>query len=523
MDWSQKPSIATYFLRCGMGGVPITGYNMSPEVRDGVKLKKEVGVSSLQNLMGLYSQISEDYRAKSNPKKAVSTLRRALSEVDLRAAKAPESGTEQKKGVHVAEDATLGRVKLNLQLCATFSRQGQHIDALNAAQKGLEDVEQLWKDVCKNADIRVEEISVVDLFSNSLNVEEMLLKYNLNWLEQAVCVTVQAKHCAAIELEFENDLLAPDEDMAKAWERIISLHEEGAKLAKEVLLPTHATLRLAEDTLSKAKERRDAAVPRAPGIIDDPFCIRKGDKADLDNVEQGKGAAGDGTDGLTSQEVSRQDSRKKKESLGSPSEKRRRKKPIRSSPLINLNHKAPVKKNPFQDYGDDELTLDAMRRHILLRNDTCVRDCHLDLKRRKARFQEWMTSTDHDDLFQLRTTFSDAGLISMRRMERKKALSEGRPVSEDIDVGGLVKSVKGFKKNLMNSNTYLCKRAGVEQEDPNEHKGLTLLASAFRGEKPPEEKRSSKTLSSTMSFGGTFSNFGMSKTRRSSQDPFATM
>merc|ERR1719191_1097834 len=107
-----------------------------------------------------------------------------------------------------------------------------------------------------------------------------------------------------------------------------------------------------------------------------------------------------------------------------------------------------------------------MRNHLLIRNESCVREFRHKLKRSQTSFREWMDSSDPDDLFQFRTTFSEAGLITMRRQERKKAVSEGRPVPEDIDPKTQVKTVKGFKKNLLASNTLLCKRAGVEQEDP---------------------------------------------------------
>lgn len=524
MDWSQKPSIASYFLRTGMGSVPLTGYNMSPEIRDGVKLRTDVGVSSLQNLVQLYSKISEDYRQKSNPKKAVATLRRALTEVDLRAADAPEPVENQKKGVHAAEDAILGKAKMQMQLCATLSREGQHLDALDATQKGLDEIEQLWKHICKSSQIRVEEIKLVDLFSNPLNVEAMLRSYKLNWLEQAVCVTVQIKHCAAIELEFENDNMMHDDERAAAWEKIISLHEEGFNLAKEVLLPNHATLRLAENTLSKAKERRDAAVSGGSGAVDDPFCMQEGDHAGLDTVNEGGLAAQAEIEELQAFNPRN----KKKEAAGSPgAAKAKRRRPIRRSPRIMIpNRSSSSDKNPFQDFFDDELTLDTMRKQILVRNENSVREFHLELKRRQARFREWMESSDPDDLFQFRTTFSEAGLRTMRRAEKKRALSEGRQAMDEIDAESQVKTVKGIKKNLLTSNTFLCKRAGVEQEDPDaKNKGTMALAfaNALRGERAPSQQGST-TVKVTMGLGAAFANLGMKKERRSrqfSKDPFA--
>jgi len=77
------------------------------------------------------------------------------------------------------------------------------------------------------------------------------------WIERAVVVHVQAKHCVAVEMEYSLRAGGQDDITAAAmWEMIPALHEEACALASQLLSPGHPVRQLSDRAAGQADGRR---------------------------------------------------------------------------------------------------------------------------------------------------------------------------------------------------------------------------------------------------------------------------
>lgn len=132
---------------------------------------------------------------------------------------------------------------VTLQLCALSSRAGQHAEALEEALKAVLEAEEVWSAMHHGT------------------TSEVSSSWSPNLVSRALAALVQAKHCVAIELEYNlaektralgRDL--PEADMIRE-QMIPSLHREASALARR--LPSSSALRrLSERTQAQEAARR---------------------------------------------------------------------------------------------------------------------------------------------------------------------------------------------------------------------------------------------------------------------------
>merc|ERR1719453_1932205 len=89
-----------------------------------------------------------------------------------------------------------------------LSRFGKHAQALEEACAAVLEMDRLWTDLTKANGVAAAAVrdhrSVTDALKNSKvspGLQELIMRPP-KWLEQAVVVSVEAKHCVALELEY---------------------------------------------------------------------------------------------------------------------------------------------------------------------------------------------------------------------------------------------------------------------------------------------------------------------------------
>lgn len=143
----------------------------------------------------------------------------------------------------------LARAMVTLQLCALSSKAGRHAEALEEALKAVLEAEEVWS-------------AMHDGTANA----EVSPSWSSTLVSRALAALVQAKHCVAIELEYnlaeKKTTIAsgnvPEVEMIRD-QMIPALHQEASALARH--LPSSSALRrLSERTQAQEASRRGAEV-----------------------------------------------------------------------------------------------------------------------------------------------------------------------------------------------------------------------------------------------------------------------
>eukprot|EP00435_Cladocopium_sp_Y103_P018219 s2415_g4.t1 len=146
------------------------------------------------------------------------------------------------------------RAMVTLQLCALSSRAGHHQDALEEALKAVLEAEEVWSAMHNGTTMEV---------SSS---------WSPNLVSRALAALVQAKHCVAIELEYnlaeKTKSLGqevPEADMIRE-QMIPALHREASALARR--LPSSSALRrLSERTQAQEASRRGSELEDSVDVL----------------------------------------------------------------------------------------------------------------------------------------------------------------------------------------------------------------------------------------------------------------
>lgn len=186
---------------------------------------------------------------KGHFRRATSTLQRAF---DVAAVKA-------------SAGLLAGRVAcaaVTLHYCALLSRFGRHTQALEEALAAHAELEAVFSAVAAMGQLRDAAQRNRELMRPGQGFD-MLLRAPPRWIQRAVVVMVQAKHCVATELEWKLSAEPTSDHRVEhghlqaesMWELIPQFHQEGVALAAQLLPPSHSTCAMSRRLEIQAGQR----------------------------------------------------------------------------------------------------------------------------------------------------------------------------------------------------------------------------------------------------------------------------
>jgi len=167
--------------------------------------------------------------------------------------------------------AKLALATVRLALCATLSHIGRHDQAFAEASEAKREIEEIWRTM-QAASMEQEEADAIGITTKPAAPLRKMMRTPPEWLSRVVEVAVQATLAMALELEYESpkkDLMhAPlsPQQPAKVGqpqppptrtEEIAELHEEAARLARELLPEESEVRQAAERTCLQAQLRHE--------------------------------------------------------------------------------------------------------------------------------------------------------------------------------------------------------------------------------------------------------------------------
>lgn len=263
MDLTLKPSLARYDMRPDKQGAPY----MPPVERAGDDAEYLLALVERDCAAALAKQRNGELR------QAVAVLRRAYSMA---------SGHPRTKAGEVHPVARLAVAGVRLQLCAVLSQLDRHEQALGEARAAKIDTEEIWRGM-QDAQIEYEAGTAAGDPSRPPAPWRNLLRKPPPWLTKAIEVSVQARQCIALELEFLvqeaehgkagtggelGDLSppktpTPGSSIHEGWprpqatlsEEAAQLHVEAAELASSLLSTDSEVRARAEQGMREAEAR----------------------------------------------------------------------------------------------------------------------------------------------------------------------------------------------------------------------------------------------------------------------------
>ncbi|CAE7584450.1 CMPK, partial [Symbiodinium natans] len=146
------------------------------------------------------------------------------------------------------DEVALARVGVQVLLCAGLSQAARHAEALDVAQCASEAADFVVSELYEKARRPSSDSDKGGCVSRAL-------------LQRAVEISVQARQCQALELEF----MGPrDIDMMEFWDSLRRLHQQSLSLAEA--LPHHSVVRLRAAQAKREWQIRaaEATLPKAP-------------------------------------------------------------------------------------------------------------------------------------------------------------------------------------------------------------------------------------------------------------------
>jgi len=147
----------------------------------------------LFKVLAVQTSIADDARKRGKFRPASASLGRAFQEGALRANAGQPAGR-------------LACASVRLQSCTMLSKTNKHAEALEEACAAVLEIDKLWKDLTMangHAQAAVRDHRCVEeaMKKVPLGLRELMSRPP-KWLEQAITVSIEAKHCVALELEF---------------------------------------------------------------------------------------------------------------------------------------------------------------------------------------------------------------------------------------------------------------------------------------------------------------------------------
>lgn len=310
MDLGLKPGLATYRHRPQrLEGPPTKSVHQASH-----------GDDVLLALVEEQCEIASVSLRKGDHKQAIQLLHRAFR---LAEAHVPSDDGCSPEAVP-SPVGMLARAAARLQLCVALSRNRRHAAALVEARAAALEMDQVWRTLLV-ASVEQEAATVNGDLATPAEPFRALLRDPPRWIEKAVEVSVQARHCVALELEFGTPhsnttpawvedlggvaaaadaaaavteeaedapdcaadehidaLLAGDEEGASkegrsderlsllpksALDEIELLHNEGLNLARELLPAGHPVRSHTERVYEQWQQRRQVALPCIPSTV----------------------------------------------------------------------------------------------------------------------------------------------------------------------------------------------------------------------------------------------------------------
>lgn len=182
---------------------------------------------------------------------------------------------------------------MRLLLCAALSQGDCHDLAYKEAQAAASKVDEVWGSHLLTSHSDVES-------ANHAEALREFLKTPPPWLVRAVELAVQARQCAATELEFMKEWELEDEGadekessealFQRLWEQIAQLHAEAVQLAGQLLEEGHPVRRSAEHALELWLARGpEKEAPALPPSLQQPMRVQTPVLADMLAGKSGPG------------------------------------------------------------------------------------------------------------------------------------------------------------------------------------------------------------------------------------------
>lgn len=195
----------------------------------------------VEKLVGAASYAS----LKAHLKNAATSLRRAHGIASKRAEEGLLAGR-------------VARASVSVQYCALLSKFGRHTAALKEALAAAKEAEEVWSILMQAAVARDKAAQRGQAASANKSPFGLLLRTPPWWIQKAVVVLVQAKHCVALELEWslaDRPESSADEVEIVRDQLIPSMHREAVQISRQLLARDHPVRLLAERTDALAKCR----------------------------------------------------------------------------------------------------------------------------------------------------------------------------------------------------------------------------------------------------------------------------
>jgi len=218
-DLTMKPSLAVYTLRREDAAQPLPTAIESAVDAD----------EALFAVIEKQARVCSAHCRRGNLPLAAGALRLAYVEAELRAQSAGRTPGPR-----------LALAAVRLQSCALLSRFDRHSHALEDARAAVYETEKAWELL----GVAAAEHEVAFTEGDPGRLAEpyrRMMREPPRWLEKAVALTVQAKLCVALELEYslkEEEL--GSERRTKLWEELARFQREAAALAERLLPPGDA-------------------------------------------------------------------------------------------------------------------------------------------------------------------------------------------------------------------------------------------------------------------------------------------
>lgn len=157
----------------------------------------------------------------------------------------------------------VARAYVAVQHCALLSHLGQHTASLKDALAAAKEAEEIWNQLLSAAGAKDETIRLGEMLKPG-STYAALLQDPPPWIDRAITVLIQAKHCVAVELEFSvveapgdrSDVAMDDPSISACWELIPALHREAVSIATQLLPTGDPLLELSAKTEAQATARR---------------------------------------------------------------------------------------------------------------------------------------------------------------------------------------------------------------------------------------------------------------------------
>lgn len=266
VDLSLKPTLANYPFR------------VQPDERPCVRPihRAEDGDDALLAMIDQQAELASKKMKIGCVKQGVQILHSAYRMVESYVESFPS-------GDPMPPAAVLGAGTVRLALCVALSSTGRHKQALDEAKMAARELDKVWRSLFLASAEQEEATADGDKHRPSPPLRDAL-RNPPQWLERAVVAAVQARHCIALELEFEaksmrsgvsqevpRDLPAkadeddvgredipdpvPASEAFTVQEQVGRLHREGVQLARQLLPENHAVRHRAELALDEWLQR----------------------------------------------------------------------------------------------------------------------------------------------------------------------------------------------------------------------------------------------------------------------------